>query len=245
MIKLAFIFEGGAEEIQRKLREAAINKFMSPFKDPSNLNHIELIVQRFVKTAIMSSETWKSLQGNEQESLNKHFGIPKEDLTTNLETILNIWASQIQVEPVLLTRRNKSFVFTYRFYAIRADWAEVLGSEAGVTINASGNHPEGQRLHWLSWLLKEGDQITVEGYHISFEDNARSRSGGALMRPKYSWRIPQRFAPFNTDNNFVTEQLKLVAENSVFRQQLTDIILEIAGSESSRIASEVEGFDII
>lgn len=217
---MRFVFTDSNQKIAEKLREAMINKLYSNFYSSNSRKYIEDIVRKFVKNFISASKTWKSLSGGDPQGLDKHFGIPKEEVASRLETLLDIWSNQIKVETDGIKRQSQRFSLSYKFSAIRADWAEVLGSEAGVTINESRNHPEGQRLHWLSWLLEEGDQLVIDGYQIHFGNHPTSRSGGAIMKPEMTWRIPQEFAPFHSDNNFITRQLQLVAKNQDFRNNL-------------------------
>lgn len=229
-----FIFVDSHGQIMEKLRGAMINKLYNVFYSNESLEHIEKIVQKFVKTFISSSPTWKSLSGGDAEGLDKHFGIPKSEVSARLETLLDIWSKQIRVEPEGIKRLTQRFIMSYKFSAIYADWAEVLRSDAGVTINKSRNHPEGQRLHWLSWLLQEGDQLVIDGYQIKFGPNSNSRSGNAIMTPKLSWRIPEEFAPFYSDNNFITKQLTLIAKDRDFRNSLSNTMISIFGQGGAR-----------
>ena len=233
---MRFVFVDNAQQIRQKLNEAMIQKLYGVFYSEESRKAINQIVGKFVKTFIASSKVWQSLSGGDAEGLDKHFGIPQGEVANRLKELLDIWASQIIVESESIKRQSQRFTLSYKFSAIYANWADVLESPAGITINTSRAHPEGQRLHWLSWLLVEGDQLKIDGYHIKFGPNARSRSGNAIMTPKFEWRIPNpdEFGPFNPDNNFITRQLALIAKDSSFRNTLTEAMISIFGAGGTR-----------
>lgn len=238
-----FKFVDAYPQIIKKLNDAMINKLSKQLYSDDNIKIVEKAVRLFVKSTIQSSKVWKSLSGGDPKGLDKHFGIPKGTVGQRLETLLDIWADQILVEPKTIIR-NKSFILSYDFYAVYADWADVLNAEEGITYNKSRNHPEGQRLHWLSWLLVEGDQLQIDGYTIDYGPNPASRSGGAIMIPKLSWRIPTGFGPFNTNSNFVTRQLDLVARDTDFRKILIEAMQRVGRTEPT-IDDILAGFKII
>lgn len=229
-MNFSFKFTDAYPQIISKLNDAMIKKLSKQLYSSDNIKIVEKAVRLFVKSTIQSSKVWKSLSGGDPKGLDKHFGIPKGTVIERLDILLNIWADQILVKPNTI-KRAKSFILSYDFYAVYADWADVLDSEAGVTYNKSKLHPEGQRLHWLSWLLIEGDQLEIDGYSIKFGPNSASRSGGAIMVPKLSWRIPTGFGPFNSNSNFVTRQLDLVAKSADFRKVLIDAMQKVGRTE--------------
>jgi hypothetical protein len=217
----------------KKLNEAFIRKITANFYSKNNINAIKEIVREKVITKIKESDTWQSLANGGPEGLDAHFGISKNELANRLETILNIWANQIEVRPQNIKRQPRQFSFSYRFYAIRADWADVLSSRAGVTINDSVNARKGKtvgEIPWLEWLLISGDGIEIEDYHIEFGnfDARTSRSGKAFMRPKMSWKVPKEYGPFTSDNNFVTRALAELTKDTNFKSELITAFEKIA-----------------
>lgn len=216
---------GSDIDIRKKLNQAAIKKFSKIFNDPAIIQEIEKVVRLFVRGAIQSTKTWQSLVAGGPEGLDAHFGIPRGSLKLRLDNILNTWSKEIIVKPQPIIFRPRTFSFSYKFYAIYGDWHNVLSLEDGITINVSKN-PEfnGKRLPWLQWLLVDGDKVTVEDYHIVFENRPNSRSGKAVMIKKLNWRVPGDFAPFSTNNNFVTRAMDELADNPAFKKQLSSII---------------------
>ena len=63
----------------------------------------------------------------------------------------------------------------------------------------------GSQLHWLKWLLQEGNRVIITGYH--YEPKAGlGRSKGGFMSKGSMWRIPPQFAG-TADSNFITKAL--------------------------------------
>jgi len=233
-MRFSFNFKDSEQTIISKINQAGINKLYKEFYSPTILNSIERAVQTFVLASIENTETWRSLKGAGDESLFGQFGIPKEQLAGKLAGLLEIWSREIRVVPQNVRRFPQTFSLSYKFYAIEATWANVLGSRIGVTINESKNALEGnapREIPWLEWLLVSGNDGKVSGYNISFKDYSKSRysrSGIALMikAKGVEWNIPSAFGGATTNNNFVTRALEeLVKGNQSFRRGLTDIIL--------------------
>lgn len=61
---------------------------------------------------------------------------------------------------------------------------------------------------WLEWLLTKGDSIVVAGYCVWYTPgNPNSRSGGAVMGKKGSFRIPPQYSG-TPENNFISRALE-------------------------------------
>ena len=147
------------------------------------------------------------------------------------------------IKPLSIGSSNRSINFSYKFFAVKSNWAEVLSSPAGVTINHQSTNFKGLSLPWLEWLLVSGDQFKIDGYkiqHGSFP-RARSRSGMAIMVEKGSWVVPQGFAPFNANNNFVTLTLHKLATDTKFRAKLSGVLKTVGrfGSGGGLSSSEL------
>ena len=232
------------QQIYSMVTSAAIRKLSRNFFKHNSIKLIEDVVRKFVIEAIKSSVVWQSLEQAAPDDLPAHFGIPRNSRSSQLEELLKIWAEEIKVIPSI-PAKGRNFRFSYTFYAIKADWGNVLVSPAGVTINISKNHPEGQLLPWLSWLLVSGDEIEVTGYKISEPGNyPRSRSGQRIMlKAEPSWVIPKGFVDsFNTNDNFVTQQLSRIANDKLFRGRLSKILEDIGSfSRASSLGNVLAG----
>lgn len=73
------------------------------------------------------------------------------------------------------------------------------------------NLPEGHvvydegDLHWLKWLLLEGDTTIIVGYQFSLMTEGRSLGG--IMRRGGTWNVPSQYAGVAEDN-FITRALR-------------------------------------
>lgn len=56
-------------------------------------------------------------------------------------------------------------------------------------------------LHWLNWLLTQGDTIVIVGYQ--YDPRIGGRSGGGVMTEGTSFRVPPQYSG-TLDNNFIT-----------------------------------------
>lgn len=63
----------------------------------------------------------------------------------------------------------------------------------------------GGRLHWLKWLLEEGNRVIITGYHYEPKSGS-GRSKGGSMGEGSMWRIPPQYTG-TVDDNFVTRAL--------------------------------------
>ena len=245
-----FVLHGSNIQIIKQINEAAIRKLSKPFYDKKNLEGIADIVRGIVIAAIISTDTWKSLAGNSPKGLDAHFGIPKGENADRLRSLLDIWSKEVRVVPHNIKRGRDQNIFSYTFYAIQADWANVLNSSAGRVINDSSNSRLGKTttvIPWLQWLLIAGDQTKISGYQIAFGNYGKnSRSGKAIMKPQMEWIVPPEFSPFSTDNNFITRALEdLSKEGSILREKLTLILQAIAESAfGSTLGFDILNFDI-
>lgn len=220
------------QSIIQKLNKIAAKKITTNFFKPSNIKLIESIVRDLVLNSIRLSKTWQSLHGNAEQDvqLDAHFGIPKSDRDDNLERLLKIWGDEIKVIPNQVQYQAQRFTMSYDFYAIEAGWGNVLQAGEGLVENNSRRAQRGEApkiIPWLHWILVGGDSFNPE-YEIQFINSPNSRSGKALMKIGGSWSIPQEFAPFDTDNNFVTRALQELANSNDLQSYLNSVLKNIA-----------------
>ena len=60
-------------------------------------------------------------------------------------------------------------------------------------------------LHWLDWLLTQGDRTIVANY-LYQPASGKGRSGGGTMALGGSWRVPPQYSG-RVDDNFITRAL--------------------------------------
>lgn len=78
-------------------------------------------------------------------------------------------------------------------------FANLLGLSEGFVITPTAN------LHWLDWILTQGDRVIVVGYYYQPSNEGRGRAG--TMEIGQSWRVDPRYAG-TIENNFITRALE-------------------------------------
>lgn len=223
-------------DIMRIINEAAIKKLSGKFYNYKNIDRIRQIVGAFVREAIQHTEVWRSLSGadNSETGLDAHVGLPANKKDAILKRLLDIWVKEIEVRPRKIERRDNSFIMGYDFYAIDANFGEVLSAPEAVVENFSTRSRLGKTpkyIPWLHWLLIAGDQVAIDGYRIRFDDyNLNySRSGKAIMKIGGHYVLPSFYGPFSKDNNFVCRAMDELTRNNDFKQKIIHIVSNKGG----------------
>jgi len=128
-----------------------------------------------------------------QNSLSSLFGIPVGNEGGITETIVNSVINSIQVK---FSKIDKNFRGSLTFSMQPSDFQNLLGLSAGHVTTEKGAD-----LHWLKWLLVEGDSVVVSGYQ--YDASAIGRSGVGGMVRGGSFRVPPQYSG-TISNNFVT-----------------------------------------
>jgi hypothetical protein len=146
------------------------------------------------KSWVLSQLEMQSLQDSSiPYSLNSLFGIPKGTEADVVDRVADAVANSIQVK---FSKIDKNFKGGLTFSIQPSDFQNLLGlSEGHVTTE------KGTDLHWLSWLLTEGDSVIVAGYQ--YDASGSGRSGVGSMAAGSSFRVPPAYSG-TTSNNFVT-----------------------------------------
>jgi len=160
-----------------------------------------------LKTAIVNDPAWQSLMGNSYlgNDLQAHFGLRSSEVSGKLEEILGVWLEGVYVSYLPMAGTN---VLKGRLIitAIRSSFNDVLSTQASNVVT-----DKGKVLPWLEWLLKRGDEVVIQDYHVVFKPTNRSRSGKALMYKTGRWNVPYVFAG-TIDNNFITRLIDQLEE---------------------------------
>ena len=64
------------------------------------------------------------------------------------------------------------------------------------------NTAKNTKLHWLDWLLTQGNRAIIVGYEY-VPQAGKGRSGMGTMKAGKAWRVPPEFAGYR-DDNFIT-----------------------------------------
>lgn len=163
-----------------------------------SLQNIRRTLPKLMVEIIKNTPEYDSLIGGQ---LQFEFGIP--DPSNQISSLIEIWSNNINITyngPIISANKIKA---SFSVSVIRADFSDVLSSDAGFVID----NLRGYQLPWLEWLLLEGNKTIVSKQDVVFGRNKSSRTGYALMRPSNkSWKVPSEFAGTIT-NNWITRAI--------------------------------------
>lgn len=173
------------------------------------------LIQRQLKSAarnwIGSQPEISSLKAESSVgSLNSVFGIR---LGTSDSIVNAIIESVVSSTEIKLTKLDKKFRGGLEFNFQPSDFRNLLSLREGHVITQKNSD-----LHWLNWLLTEGDAVVVVGY--SYTPSSDGRSGGGTMSFGGSFRVPPSFSG-TINNNFITRAF------SNREEELTKIISRV------------------
>ncbi len=79
---------------------------------------------------------------------------------------------------------------------------------------------KGTQLHWLDWLLTQGNRAIIVGYEY-IPDTGKGRAGLGSMHLGGMWRVPPEYAG-HRDDNFITRAFKNKQKDveAIFREVL-------------------------
>lgn len=126
-------------------------------------------------------------------SLNSLFGLYPGQANDAVSVIVSSVVDATLIEAPKIDRNLKGEI---KFKFQPANFTNLLTLGVGHTITAKGTD-----LHWLDWLLTQGDKIIIIGYR--YEPSGRGRSGVGSMKIGGSFRVPPQFAG-DIKDNFIT-----------------------------------------
>jgi hypothetical protein len=185
-------------QIERKITKALSEDINNELR--KSRNKIISRTKTLVRGWLMEQPEVVSLVDTSIGSLASQFGIPKLRQGSVQEAVVSeiVNSTTVIVEKISPSLKSGGLIIRCQ----PKDFADLLGlPEATVTETQSGKSD----LHWLEWLLKEGNKVIVAGYSydgiLGF-----GRSGGGVMKPGGMWRVPPEFSGTPT-NNFITRAL--------------------------------------
>ena len=178
--------------IQQKIYQAISEELNERLK--KNTNKTKKIFLQSAEEWLRSQPEISSLLGKGVfGSLNSQFGLPVGTATSAVEQIVFAVLQSLRVEFRPINSRLKGLV---EFLFQPSDFMNLLGLTEGHITSEKGAD-----LHWLDWLLVQGDKTIVVGY--TYVPAPVGRSGGGEMNIGGLWRVPPEFSG-TRDNNFVT-----------------------------------------
>lgn len=155
-----------------------------------------------IENALRQTSVYKETQVGE---LNAMLGFHKGRERKIMDGIISIIAQEVKVD-FKPFKYNKGSIITggFEIYMVDADFKAALANSLAITNN------DGQKLHWLKWLLLDGD-IIFTGYRMLIKPTTEGRSKEALMiktfRQASFWRMPVEFSGVK-ELNWITKAFK-------------------------------------
>lgn len=177
--------------------EQKVNKALAEHINSTIRKRKGAVLSKFKSTIrnwIMGQPEIKSLMDEGGAySLHSLFGIYKGSSGTIIDIIVDaiVSSTRITINPVDKNLRG-SLLFQFQ----PKDFVNLLSLSAGKVITKKG-----VSLHWMDWLLNQGDKVIVVGYR--YFPSRGGRSGGGRMDKGYGFRVPPQFSGTRNDN-FVT-----------------------------------------
>lgn len=176
-------------------------------------------IKEAISTAIKNSPEYGSIVSG---SLKYELGIPDGD--SRINTLLNIWLSNINVDLKPTVIKNSQIFGSIKVSLIKADLSDVLGSDAAFLTDSR----TGSMVDWLNWLSLAGDRTIIKDYNFILGPNNMSRTGGGIMRytpGSGKWKIPSEFSGTIT-NNWITRAIDSASGSidTILSNTLKDVI---------------------
>ena len=179
----------------KKINKAVISSLNEIISKRKNAARYKL--SRSIDGWIRSSPEIESLLADGfPNSLSAQFGLRQGSAEQAVEDIVNAIVSSIQVD---FKKIDKNFTGGIEFKWQSTTFSNLLGLSSGHVFTEKGTD-----LHWLDWLLMQGDKVIVVGYR--YQAASAGRSGGGRMIPRGVFRIPPKFSG-SVNDNFITRAL--------------------------------------
>lgn len=179
-------------QIQRNMYKAlaeSINKSINKYKGEVG-KALKLSIGNWIRS---QPEISSLLANGAFGSLNAQFGLPIGSASFAVERIISEITDNININFQPINEKLKGQI-EFNFQPI--NYLNLLGLPEGHVLTEKGVD-----LHWLDWLLIQGDTTIIVGY--GYIPAARGRSGGGYMSLGKVWRVPPEFSGTAT-NNFIT-----------------------------------------
>jgi hypothetical protein len=196
-------------KIEKDIRTALVkdlNTFFNTKKDVV----IKKLKQKCKEWILQQPEINSLLGSSTPYSLNSLFGLQTGSAQDLTYRIADVVANSIEVK---FSKIDNNFKGGLTLYFQPSDLQNLLGLSEGHVITEKGVD-----LHWLNWLLTQGDSVVVAGYR--YEPDPEGRSGVGKMELGGSFRVPPAYSGV-ASNNFVTRAL----ENR--EKEITQIMSEV------------------
>lgn len=225
-----YVLTESMDVISTKILKALKEEINTEFSKTSFLLNIEARLKELTADYLQNTPEYKALTEGE---LVGQFGFYKGTQYSKVNNIINQAIQQVRVEfiPIVNITRSGFYSGGLRIYIIEADFKKIIDSNESHIITEKEYD-----LHWLKWLLLDGNKIIIDTHYFHPTGYSTSRSGRGLMYEnkskveKYSrgWRIPPQYSGTIKKNWFTRA---LINNKEIFELYAANIIeLEIKRS---------------
>jgi hypothetical protein len=201
------------KNVENKVNEAIsveINRILS-----QNKSRIIQESKALVSQWVSSQPEMMDLKSNIPGSLAGQFGLYAGQGQSVALSIVSAVQNSVTVE---FKKFNKKLIGGLEINFQPSNFVNLLILPQGIV-----NYEKGS-LHWLDWLLLQGDKTIVVNYQYNAETGL-GRSGLGNMISGGSFRVPPQFSG-TSDNNFITRALVGVEQE----KRITDILKRVLGA---------------
>lgn len=181
-------------DITRKVNAAIASQINTTIS--RNLSSISNRIKQVAKGWILEQPEIQSLGAGTINSLAGQFGIPEGGAISVIQSIAISVENSISIKFIPY---NNNLRGGFEINIQPSTFDNLLSLPQGHVLYENGD------LHWLDWLLKQGDRIIVANYQYSPESGL-GRSGLGNMVTGGIFRVPPEFSGTEKDN-FITRAL--------------------------------------
>ena len=200
------------QEIEKKVNKAFAEELNKALL--KNKNEILTKCKEIVTKSILLQPEIQSLGSATVDSLAGQFGLTTAQAAAVPGAISSAVESSVQL---VLKPYNASLAGGLEVNFQPSDFANLLNLPIGHVIYDKGD------LHWMSWILTQGDRVIVIGYSYD-PTTGLGRSGLGTMSKGGFFRVPPQFSG-TPKNNFVTRALI----NDSVEKQISTVFKSILG----------------
>lgn len=162
-------------------------------------------IQYLVRNEIKASPEYTQLTGGFFSGIYHEFGIP--DIKERMDRIIEQIVKDIKFDVIIAeSNLGDSLEFHIQISILSMDYGQLLSMPEASFVTRNG-----YTLDWLRWLLIDGYQPVVLGYHYVPKISRSSRTGFGLMVPRREWFVPDSLVG-NYGDNWLTRSIKPIEE---------------------------------
>lgn len=176
-------------------------------------------IQNLAHTILKDTDFYREFASG--SPLTAELGIPLGEAHSRIDVIVGSIAQSLDI--VTNKIGSNQFILNLQIQInLTQESIEFLTSLNSANVNTDN----GDRLPWLSWVLKEGDSIIISDYTFMYK--AGGRSGSGVMIPYKNWSVPSRYSG-TIDDNWIT---RAFADNE---EQILEVLSEVYSAALEKV----------